>query len=73
MNRIATLVLLALGLTLGAGGIHGQEGAEEGPRNPEHTWYAQALARGAAGLNVTHFWSRGRCSVPRPSWPGTRS
>lgn len=23
------------------------------------TWYAQALARGAAGLNVTHFWSKG--------------
>jgi len=27
--------------------------------NAEHTWYAQALARGAAGLNVTHFWSKG--------------
>lgn len=24
-----------------------------------NTWYAQALARGAAGLNVTHFWSKG--------------
>lgn len=23
------------------------------------TWYAQALARGAGGLNVTHFWSKG--------------
>jgi outer membrane lipoprotein-sorting protein len=23
------------------------------------TWYAQALARGTAGLNVTHFWSKG--------------
>ena len=23
------------------------------------TWYAQALARGNAGLNVTHFWSKG--------------
>jgi hypothetical protein len=23
------------------------------------TWYAQALARGSAGLNVTHFWSKG--------------
>jgi hypothetical protein len=23
------------------------------------TWYAQALSRGAAGLNVTHFWSKG--------------
>ena len=27
--------------------------------NADHTWYAQALARGAAGLNVTHFWSKG--------------
>jgi len=25
----------------------------------EPTWYAQALARGEAGLNVTHFWSKG--------------
>jgi hypothetical protein len=56
MNRVSALVLVLL---LGAGGIYGQEAAEEGPRNPEHTWYAQALARGAAGLNVTHFWSRG--------------
>ncbi|MEM7413616.1 MAG: hypothetical protein AAF430_25510, partial [Myxococcota bacterium] len=24
-----------------------------------HTWYAQALARGGAGLNVSHFWSKG--------------
>ena len=23
------------------------------------TWYAQALTRGEAGLNVTHFWSKG--------------
>ena len=23
------------------------------------TWYAQALARGPGGLNVTHFWSKG--------------
>lgn len=23
------------------------------------TWYAQALTRGDAGLNVTHFWSKG--------------
>ena len=27
--------------------------------NTDHTWYAQALARGAGGLNVTHFWSKG--------------
>lgn len=39
---------------------------EEAPPRPaaaaadaEHTWYAQAMARGDAGLNVTHFWSKG--------------
>ena len=32
------------------------EGAEA-PGPP--TWYAQALAHGAGGLNVTHFWSKG--------------
>ncbi|MDH5567084.1 MAG: hypothetical protein OEY15_10500 [Myxococcales bacterium] len=31
-------------------------GAQEAARP---TWYAQALARGEAGLNVTHFWSKG--------------
>jgi outer membrane lipoprotein-sorting protein len=29
------------------------------PASAEPTWYAQALARGNAGLNVTHFWSKG--------------
>lgn len=29
------------------------------PRSHRVTWYAQALARGAAGLNVTYFWSKG--------------
>jgi hypothetical protein len=33
--------------------------AEKPGENTDHTWYAQALARGAAGLNVTHFWSKG--------------
>src|SRR4029450_3514507 len=34
--------------------------AEE-PKKPSGppTWYAQALARGDAGLNVTHLWSKG--------------
>ena len=34
--------------------------AEE-PKKPTGppTWYAQALTRGEAGLNVTHFWSKG--------------
>lgn len=29
------------------------------PNADEPTWYAQALTRGEAGLNVTHFWSKG--------------
>jgi hypothetical protein len=29
------------------------------PETGPPTWYAQALARGDAGLNVTHFWSKG--------------
>lgn len=33
--------------------------AEAAATNGAPTWYAQALARGAAGLNVTHFWSKG--------------
>lgn len=34
--------------------------APPAPPDPEHvTWYAQALAQGPGGLNVTHFWSKG--------------
>jgi hypothetical protein len=35
--------------------------AAEEPKKPSGpaTWYAQALTRGEAGLNVTHFWSKG--------------
>ena len=33
--------------------------ASEPASNGVPTWYAQALARGAGGLNVTHFWSKG--------------
>ena len=32
-------------------------GAQAEDKRP--TWYAQALARGAAGVNVTYFWSLG--------------
>jgi hypothetical protein len=34
------------------------EDAAQKPSGPP-TWYAQALSRGEAGLNVTHFWSKG--------------
>jgi hypothetical protein len=38
-----------------------QEAASAAPAPPAGgtTWYAQSLARGEAGLNVTHFWSKG--------------
>jgi outer membrane lipoprotein-sorting protein len=47
-------LLIAIPLCLGGLASH----AQEEPRGPV-TWYAQALARGDAGLNVTHFWSKG--------------
>jgi len=34
-------------------------GAEEAAESGPPSWYAQALARGPGGLNVTHFWSKG--------------
>jgi hypothetical protein len=38
----------------------GKTAAAPAPAPPgPPTWYAQALARGDAGLNVTHFWSKG--------------
>lgn len=34
--------------------------APQEPPDPAHvTWYAQALAQGPGGLNVTQFWSKG--------------
>jgi len=34
--------------------------ADASPPDPDKvTWYAQALAQGPGGLNVTHFWSKG--------------
>jgi hypothetical protein len=50
---LALLAVLGLGLRAGA-----EEPAAESSSGGA-TWYAQALARGQAGLNVTHFWSKG--------------
>jgi hypothetical protein len=34
--------------------------ADDEPKKPSTpTWYAQTLTRGEAGLNVSHFWSKG--------------
>lgn len=49
------VAVLAAALIWCAAGASAEEAIEEGPA----TWYAQALARGDAGLNVTHFWSKG--------------
>jgi hypothetical protein len=51
-----------------AGAPRAEPGAETGsdevveaeaPSEVRPTWYAQALAQGPGGLNVTHFWSKG--------------
>lgn len=54
--------LLALAVWLIAAPAAAQEAANAAPApaaDSRPTWYAQALARGEAGLNVTHFWSKG--------------
>jgi outer membrane lipoprotein-sorting protein len=58
-NRRAFLVVL--GAIALAAPAQSAEDADDDPieKRQERTWYAQALARGAGGLNVTHFWSRG--------------
>jgi hypothetical protein len=52
-QRLALIALIpiAFGASPGA----------EAPKKPSGppTWYAQALTRGEAGLNVTHLWSKG--------------
>ena len=59
VRRITLLAILVTGLAQPA---PSQEAAPSGVAAPDSggmTWYAQALARGGAGLNVTHFWSKG--------------
>lgn len=56
MSLRQCLALFAL-LSLAAGAITAAEDARK-PSGPA-TWFAQALTRGEAGLNVTHLWSKG--------------
>jgi hypothetical protein len=61
---IATAVLAEEGAEAPAAAPPAQEekvapGEQKPASNGVPTWYAQALARGAGGLNVTHFWSKG--------------
>jgi hypothetical protein len=65
-TRLARLAPLLLSLPLIATSAAGEEESAHTPRPapPEQdadlpTWYAQALARGDAGLNVTDYWSKG--------------
>jgi hypothetical protein len=51
LQRLATMMLLLLTASAAAE-------PEKKPSGPQ-TWYAQALTRGDAGLNVTHLWSKG--------------
>jgi hypothetical protein len=59
-----TALALAGGLPTGAPADDARDekkrGAKEAaPESGPPSWYAQALARGPGGLNVTHFWSKG--------------
>ena len=56
-RSLRALAIALAGLGLGATAASAEE--EPTPDELEPTWYAQAMARGAAGLNVTHFWSKG--------------
>jgi hypothetical protein len=53
--RLAILALWLLAPAPSAGADAEPPAKPSGPP----TWYAQALTRGEAGLNVTHFWSKG--------------
>src|SRR5262249_31141118 len=57
MSLALRLAILALLLSAPAA-LAAEKDAAKKPAGPP-TWYAQALTRGEAGLNVTHFWSKG--------------
>jgi hypothetical protein len=46
-------------LLLAAVAVRAEDEAPAADAVPAPSWYAQALARGPRGINVTHFWSRG--------------
>jgi outer membrane lipoprotein-sorting protein len=54
--RLAVIALLLLAAAAAAEDAKKKPAAK--PSGPA-TWYAQALTRGTAGLNVTHLWSKG--------------
>jgi hypothetical protein len=62
-TALAALVLLAIAAAAAFAEEDAKatepQAAAKPAANGVPTWYAQALARGAGGLNVTHFWSKG--------------
>jgi hypothetical protein len=56
--RFAFPVLFPLALAAATAAEDAPKKPGEKPSGPP-TWYAQALTRGDAGLNVTHMWSKG--------------
>jgi hypothetical protein len=57
LAMIASLLLVAAA----SAALEPNKAAEKASAKPSGppTWYAQALTRGEAGLNVTHLWSKG--------------
>lgn len=55
---LAACALFALALAASAAAQPAKKPSGPKPTGPA-TWYAQALTRGDAGLNVTHLWSKG--------------
>ncbi len=54
------LLLLALLVAAPAAVAQDEPAAAAPPAELPDTWYAQALAHSELGINVTHFWSKGR-------------
>jgi hypothetical protein len=54
--------LAVIGLLLPVGAAFSADEAPAADAEPElpDTWYAQVMAHSDAGINVTHFWSKGR-------------
>jgi len=58
-RRLAAICGVGISLALQATAQDPAPEAKAAAGSGGKTWYAQALARGQAGLNVTHFWSKG--------------
>ena len=60
LPRSLLLLVIVASIASSAGAEPEPESASTGPtRLGVTTWFAQAMARTDAGLNITHFWSKG--------------